>query len=585
MKNLIKLNKLLTIDQKKKTFYLSLFILLGIFFEMSGIGILIPIMTIVLKNSESFSNKYINNTYLLLGKPKHSTLILYSMFFIIIFFTLKYFYLLYLNKKQAFFSTSLSSDFSKKLFNGYMNMPYTFHLIRNSSILLRNIQVEVYQITTVTQAYISLFMEISVILGLFVMLIIIEPLGALTVAFFLFLSSFLFHQKNKKKLFNWGLERKIASSGMNKFILEGLGGVKDIKFLGRESYFVSRYEQHNNQYSIINANVIYLSQIPRIFLEFLSIYGLVLMILLQIFRSRPTEDLIPILSMFLAASFRLIPSINKIMASIQSIKFTKPVVDGIIEEFKIIDSKKSIVKNETLKISTLNFENNIEIKNLSFQYESTSKFILKNINLNIKKGSAIGFIGSSGSGKSTLIDIILGILTPSEGNIFIDKIDVNENLRLWQNLLGYVPQSIFLSDESIRNNIAFGIEEKLINEEQIQEAIQMADLQDFINSLPKGIETVVGERGVRLSGGQRQRIGIARALYYNPQIIIFDEATSALDASTEDNVMDSINKLKNIKTMIIVAHRLSTLSKCDIIYELSDGTVIKSLTSGELFKK
>jgi ABC-type bacteriocin/lantibiotic exporter with double-glycine peptidase domain len=306
---------------------------------------------------------------------------------------------------------------------------------------------------------------------------------------------------------------------------------------------------------------------------------------LQIFRSRPTEDLIPILSMFLAASFRLIPSINKIMASIQSIKFTKPVVDGIIEEFKIIDSKKSIVKNETLKISTLNFENNIEIKNLSFQYESTSKFILKNINLNIKKGSAIGFIGSSGSGKSTLIDIILGILTPSEGNIFIDKIDVNENLRLWQNLLGYVPQSIFLSDESIRNNIAFGIEEKLINEEQIQEAIQMADLQDFINSLPKGIETVVGERGVRLSGGQRQRIGIARALYYNPQIIIFDEATSALDASTEDNVMDSINKLKNIKTMIIVAHRLSTLSKCDIIYELSDGTVIKSLTSGELFKK
>jgi ABC-type multidrug transport system fused ATPase/permease subunit len=585
MKNLIKLNKLLTIDQKKKTFYLSLFILLGIFFEMSGIGILIPIMTIVLKNSESFSNKYINNTYLLLGKPKHSTLILYSMFFIIIFFTLKYFYLLYLNKKQAFFSTSLSSDFSKKLFNGYMNMPYTFHLIRNSSILLRNIQVEVYQITTVTQAYISLFMEISVILGLFVMLIIIEPLGALTVAFFLFLSSFLFHQKNKKKLFNWGLERKIASSGMNKFILEGLGGVKDIKFLGRESYFVSRYEQHNNQYSIINANVIYLSQIPRIFLEFLSIYGLVLMILLQIFRSRPTEDLIPILSMFLAASFRLIPSINKIMASIQSIKFTKPVVDGIIEEFKIIDSKKSIVKNETLKISTLNFENNIEIKNLNFQYESTSKVILKNINLNIKKGSAIGFIGSSGSGKSTLIDIILGILTPSEGNIFIDKIDINDNLRLWQNLLGYVPQSIFLSDESIRNNIAFGIEEELINEEQIQKAIQMSDLEDFINSLPKGIETIVGERGVRLSGGQRQRIGIARALYYNPQIIIFDEATSALDAATEDNVMDSINKLKSIKTMIIVAHRLSTLSKCDVIYELSDGSVIKSLTPDGLFKK
>jgi len=544
---------------------------------MAGIGLLIPIMSIVLKADLVFTNKHLYSLFIFLGKPNHEKFITLLLSSILFFFTVKYFYLLFLNKKQTFFSTSLSSDLSQKLFNGYMKLPYSFHLNNNSAILLRNIQIEVYQITTVTQAFINLFMELSVIVGMIMMLFLIEPLGAFCVAIFLLITASLFHQKNKKNIYNWGVKRKISSSKMNKYILEGLGGVKDIKFLGRESYFINRYQNHNVEYSIINANSIFLSQVPRLYLELLSIFALVFMIIIQIYQGRSTEELIPILSMFLAASFRLIPSVNKILAALQSIKFTKPVVEGLVKEFELINNNTNDNKIRNTIEDPLKFNSTIEIINLDYKYPNNDNLTLNQINLKIFKGTTIGLIGSSGSGKSTLIDIILGILKCKNNDILIDGVSINNNLRNWQNKLGYVPQMIFLSDETIRKNIAFGIEDELIDDEKIEIALKLSNLKNFISTLPDGIETVVGERGVRLSGGQRQRIGIARALYYNPEVIIFDEATSALDHKTEESVMESINELKKLKTMIIVAHRLTTLKKCDIIYELKNGKLLKQI--------
>ncbi len=577
MKTIKQLNQLLTISQKRKVIILSFFIIFGILFEMAGIGLLIPTMSIVLKADMVYTNRHLYSLFIFLGKPNHINFITLLLSFILVFFSAKYFYLLFLNKKQTFFSTSLSSDLSQKLFNGYMKLPYAFHLNNNSAILLRNIQIEVYQITTVTQAFINLFMELSVISGLIIMLVLIEPIGAFCVAAFLLITASIFHQKNKKNIYNWGVKRKVTSSKMNKYILEGLGGVKDIKFLGRESYFINRYQNHNVEYSTINANFIFLSQVPRLYLELLSIFALVFMIIIQIYQGRSTEELIPILSMFLAASFRLIPSVNKILAALQSIKFTKPVIEGLVKEFELI---KNNINHDYIRNNIenpLKFNSTIEINNLDYKYSNNDNLTLNQISLKIYKGTTIGLIGSSGSGKSTLIDIILGILKCKNNEILIDGFSINNNLRNWQNMLGYVPQMIFLSDETIRKNIAFGIEDELIDDEKIEIALKLSNLKNFINTLPDGIETVVGERGVRLSGGQRQRIGIARALYYNPEVIIFDEATSALDHKTEESVMESINELKKLKTMIIVAHRLSTLKKCDIIYELKNGKLVNQI--------
>jgi ABC-type multidrug transport system fused ATPase/permease subunit len=577
MKTIKQLNQLLTTSQKRKVIILSFFIIFGILFEMAGIGLLIPIISIVLKTDLVYTNRHLYSLFIFLGKPNHLKFITLLLSFILVFFTVKYFYLLFLNKKQTFFSSSLSSDLSRKLFNGYMKLPYTFHLNNNSAVLLRNIQIEVYQITTVTQAFINLFMELSVIAGLIIMLVLIEPLGAFCVAAFLLITASIFHQKNKKNIYNWGVKRKVTSSKMNKYILEGLGGVKDIKFLGRESYFINRYQNHNVEYSTINANFIFLSQVPRLYLELLSIFALVFMIIIQIYQGRSTEELIPILSMFLAASFRLIPSVNKILAALQSIKFTKPVVEGLVKEFELI--KNNTIHNDIQNNieNPLKFNSTIEINNLNYKYSNNDNLTLNQISLKIYKGTTIGLIGSSGSGKSTLIDIILGILKCKNNEILIDGVSINDNLRNWQNKLGYVPQMIFLSDETIRKNIAFGIEDERIDDEKIEIALKLSNLKNFINTLPDGIETIVGERGVRLSGGQRQRIGIARALYYNPEVIIFDEATSALDHKTEESVMESINELKKLKTMIIVAHRLSTLKKCDIIYELRNGKLLNQI--------
>jgi len=570
-----KIFNLLNHQQKKNAIFLSLFIMIGIILEMGGIGILIPVMSIILKTDDSYENSILKFIFELLGRPARQDFILILLFVIGLFYSVKYYFLVFLNYKQAIFSNSLSASFSQELFEGYMKLPYQFHLNRNSSLLLRNIQVEVYQITTVTQAFINLFMEFSVIIGMMIMLLIVEPIGAISTAVFLFFSSTYFHQRNKNKLLQWGIKRKNSSSYMNKYILEGLGGVKDIKFLGRESFFVDSYKKYSDEYSSINANVNFLSQIPRLYLELLSVFALIIMILIQLLQSNSTEEIIPILSLFLAASFRLIPSTNKIMSSLQSIKFNKPVVEGIYDEFQLI--RKNRKDNISAIYSTLNleFEKNIIFEDVEFCYEGSQKPSISSFNVEIKKGSIVGIFGSSGAGKSTLIDIILGILSPTSGKLFVDGVLVfNNNLDSWQRKMGYVPQSIFLSDESIRRNIAFGIDEEKIDESKIFNAIKLAKLEEFVDNLPNGLDTFVGERGVRISGGQRQRIGIARALYNDPPILIFDEATSALDLETEKYVMDSINNLRKIKTLIIVAHRLSTLSKCDIVYELKMGNIV-----------
>ena len=296
-----------------------------------------------------------------------------------------------------------------------------------------------------------------------------------------------------------------------------------------------------------------------------------ILLFLMLMGGQSINAIIPTLGLFAAASFRLMPSANKILGNIQELRYAKPVVDTSYEEINKISDRKI---NDQLN-GNLNFKKYINIEEIHHTYEGTSKKTLDKININIPFGTLVGFVGESGSGKSTLIDIILGLLSPTKGSIKVDNIDIKENLRGWQNQIGYVPQEIFLTDDTLRRNVAFAIPDDKISNQSVDEAIKNANLDEFVRSLPKGLETMVGERGVRLSGGQRQRIGIARALYHKPNILVLDEATSSLDTDTEKEIMEGIFKLKKNKTVLIVAHRLSTVSICDELFKLDKGKIIQ----------
>lgn len=566
-----KLFYLLSSDQKKKVVILCIFMFIGMLFEMAGLGILLPIMSLMLNPDIGSTYPSIRPFLNFLGNPTQERLVLYGLIILIGFYLIKLVFLGFLSWRQSKFAAELSGELSKKLFKGYLLQPYSFHLQRNSAELIRNIQTEINQFQLVMGAIVLLCIEFTQILGLVAVLIIAEPMGAIIVSIFMYLASILFNKLTKKRLLDWGKQRQLHAERINQHLFQGLGGAKDMKLLGREKYFLDKYEMHNTANAKISSKVGTFYLLPRLYFELLAILGLAGMIIVMILQKKDLGLLVPTLGIFAAAAFRMIPSFNRIMSSIQQVQFAKPVVNVLYDEFKNLSKSKTT--SSFSSSNRLPFLEELVIQNLIYQYPDSKTFALDNINVSIRRGDSVAFIGPSGSGKSTLIDIILGLLTPPSGKILIDGKNIYENLRDWQNNIGYVPQTIYLTDDSLLKNIAFGIEDDQINHEAISRVIKAAQLDNFIAELPGGIETLVGERGVRLSGGQRQRIGIARALYHEPTVLVLDEATSALDTDTETSVMEAIDALHGEITIIIVAHRLSTLKNCDFIYTIEKGHI------------
>ena len=574
-----KLSFLLSNSHKKKLIYLSFFILLGIFFEMIGLGIMIPALGVILNPDISNSHPSLVPILNFIGNPDQKLLVLYGMCSLVLVYLIKTIYLMFLAWKQAIISSNLSSYLAQKLFQGYLDLPYSFHLERNSSDLIRNIQSEVNLFNTVSIALIGLTTEISAIFGVALMLFIVEPIGAISVALFLFIFAFAFHRITRKKLLFWGEKRQFVEGKMARYLHEGFGSIKISKIMGKTRYFYEHFSDNNNQKSEIFAKATTLQQFPRLYLELLAVIALSAFIFFMLYTGQSLDVLLPTLSVFVVAAFRLMPSLNRIMGGLQNIRYAKPVVELLYEEFNKIEINKK--KSNNNEIPTLNFNKNIIIHELNFCYDLNlrNKLALKSISLIINKGESIGIIGSSGSGKSTLVDIIIGVLKPQSGFIKVDNVDIYDNLNSWQSYIGYVPQYIYLTDDTIINNIAFGLPPEKINNHAVFEALKGAQLLDFIDSLPEGLSTIVGEQGVQLSGGQRQRIGIARALYNNPEILILDEATSALDLQTELGVMNAIIPMKGTKTILIIAHRLSTIKHCDRVYKLNSGMIVEELVN------
>jgi len=557
----------------QKNFILLIFcMLLGAALETLGITLIIPLIGIVL--SEDFIlPEFLLRILPFLELSTQQEIVVYAVCFFISFYIFKSLYLGLLVYIQTKFAYSIQRNISTRLYRTYLDQSYSFHLNKNSGHIISNTITESMQFAMAFTSPLLYFLtDIFIILGIFILLLLIEPLGALTILVIFLSGSISFYSFSKDKASKWGEVRQEQEAKRIQTAQQGINGIKDVKLYGFESTF-AKYFSTSTHISLTSGRLqTTLQGMPKIFFEFLTVIALSGLILLLSFSDMPSAEIISILGVFAMSAFKLLPSVARLITNIQAFRFGMPVVDIIEKELML-----EVTEADNKISSKLKYKDSIVLDNISFLYESSERSALKNIHLNVKAGQTIGFIGSSGAGKSTLIDIILGLLTPSKGQILVDNQLINEtNLKAWQKKIGYVSQSIYLLDDTFRKNIAFGLSDEDIDEEKIKHAIQLAQLDQFIASLPDKLETFVGESGVRISGGQRQRIGIARALYNDPDILVLDEATSALDINTELEVMNSIRSLHGQKTIIIIAHRLSTVKNCDYVYKLDDGSIIQS---------
>lgn len=563
---------LLSQKQKKRALILLFLMFIGMGLETIGVGLVVPVISLMTQSN--FSEKYqvIQDLLIYFNHPTQSQIVTGAMVFLVVIYLLKNVFLAFLAWQQSHFIFDVQKEVSQRLFNTYMHQPYVFHLQRNSAQLIRNVTIESSLLTVSINSALVILTESLVILGIAILLLLIEPVGAALVVMILIVAGYTFLKMTRRMILDWGKARQHHEGMRIQHLQQGLGGIKDVILMKRQLNFQQEYQVHNIASATVGGHQSALQQFPRLWLEFLAILGLAVLVIVMLKDAASTNNILPTLGLFAAAAFRLIPSANRMVSAIQSLRYGLPVVNTLYSELKSepVKVESSILTDDFPG----EFRDSIKIENVCFSYPSSNKKTLEKVSFNIKKGESIGFIGASGSGKSTMIDILLGLIQPQFGQVLVDDCDIFKNPRNWQKHIGYVPQSIFLTDDTLRRNVAFGLAENQIDDTAVECAIKMAQMEDFINTLPEGLKTTVGERGIKLSGGQRQRIGIARALYHDPQVLILDEATSALDNATEQEVMLAIRALHGTKTIIIVAHRLSTVAHCDYLYRFNKGRIV-----------
>ena len=575
--------RILDPSARKKVVLLFVLILIGTFLEIFSIGMFVPILSSLVVSDFASTHPTIVSWLPLLGHLSQKDLIILGISSISILYFIKFIYFILLIRIQGSFVYGVQAKLSQNLFKSYIYKPYIFHLQENSAQLIRNATTEVGVYSGILSAGLNLITEALVLVGIVAVLLYVQPFSTLVIASSLFLSLYLYQYFTRGHILRWGQERQYHEGKRIQFLQQGFGGIKDSKLLGREGYFIKQYNSSTFRVADVGRKQYVLQQIPRYWLELLVMVVLSLLVLTTILQSKPFEEIIPIIGLFSIASFRMMPSSNRILNSLQRIRHGIPVISLISREINLL--REGLETKELDNDSNFNFSNYIQLEKVSFSYPSSEIQSITDINIKITKGDFVGIIGSSGAGKSTLVDIILGLLHPQIGVISVDGFNIHNNLKNWQYRIGYVPQSIYLTDDTLKRNIAFGVDDRKIDDEALKMAITSAQLLEFIDSLPKGLETIVGERGMRISGGQRQRIGIARALYHNPEVLVLDEATSSLDVATEKKIMKSINLLIGSKTIIIISHRYTTVSDCSHIYKIDKGEVVQDGTYSELIEK
>jgi ABC-type multidrug transport system fused ATPase/permease subunit len=576
MNALARLWGILTPAQRVSAFGLLGLMIVAMLLEMVGLGLVVPALGLMATDVPARPSPALAAWLNWLGNPSRSVLLLGGLATMLGLYAFKAAFLLMIAWRQNIVIHRVQCGLAERLFVTYLAQPWEFHLQRNSSLLIRNIG-DVGQLTSLLGTTLGTLAELLVMAGVVALLIWFEPIGAITVACVAVISMVVLEKVTASRLRHWGREAQRHGGTASKHLVEGLHAAKEIKVGGREPAFIEQYAHHNSRRGAFQAKQSVAASLPRLWFELVAVVSLCALTAVLVWQGKPTKEMIPALGLFAVAAFRMLPSVNKLSMGLQSLSYLSAVIDTVTAELALPVPAADDTGGEPVV-----FRDAIELDDVTFRYPAAAGPALVDVRISIPHGSSVGLIGGSGAGKSTLVDIVLGLLEPTAGGVIVDGRDIRGRIRGWQRLVGYVPQAIYLSDDTIRRNVAFGLRDHEIDAAAVARALASAQLDAFVSSLPDGVDTLVGDRGVRLSGGQRQRIGIARALYHDPELLVLDEATSALDSETERGVMDAIECLHGAKTLLIVAHRLTTVERCDLIYRLDHGRVLQSGTFAEV---
>lgn len=568
--------------QKKQCIGAFIAMLIAAIFETLGVSVVIPFIVSMIQPEVLIQNKYVAGFMELFHVMTTTGLMLLMAFGVIFIYILKNVVILISNYIQICFRNNLERDLSVLMLDSYMKRPYTYFLEVNSGEILRGVNSDISGVAQIVDGFFAFFSELLTFGLICAFLIYLNPIIALGLIVAISVCAVLIVFGFKGRINRLGKKAREVFARRYEYANQAVGGIKEITVMQRRECFTRQYAEASEVAARCNTSYQFTSRVPNKIIEIAFIASIVLMCTIGLKGELDIVAIMPQLSAIAVACVRVLPSVSTMTSSINTLVYYRMTLDSACENVKKAEEYEKWQQEYRREKVTEDIEyedkaslgNGITIKQIKWKYENTTKYVLNDLSLEIKKGEAIGLVGESGAGKSTLADIILGLLKPQEGLVMADGIDIFAMPKQWAKMIGYVPQVVFLADDTIRNNIAFGLSEDQIDERLVWQALEQAQLKSFVEKLPEGLNTIVGERGIKFSGGQRQRVAIARALYYNPEILVLDEATSALDTETETAVMEAIDALQGHKTLIIVAHRLTTIRNCDKIYEIKDGKAI-----------
>lgn len=578
LKILKKMNRLLDAKQKRLMVLIVFLMLIGGILESLSISVVIPVIEVLLDPEAVVNNKYMAWLYNALHLQSNTQFTIVMMLALIAAFVLKNLFLFFQNVVQLRFVYTNQFATSRKMMINFMNRPYEYYLNADTAVIQRSITSDVNNMYGLILSLLQLVSEAVVFACLVAVLLAVDAQMILTIAALLIVVLLLIKVVIKPIMVKAGQENQDYYSGLFKWIEQSVMGIKEIKIANKEQYFINEYGKCGLGY--VNAVQRYnlYNSTPRLLIETVCIAGLVLYMMIIMLQGATVTELLPQLTTFGLAAMRLIPSANRINNYLTSISYFEPFFMGVSDNLQEDIHDNSIVYDATAyehakKVDKMDIKQEIALCDITYKYPNTETMIFDHADMTIPIGAAVGIVGTSGSGKTTIVDVMLGLLQLQSGRILADGVDVKTNYEGWLKNIGYIPQTIFMIDSTIRKNVAFGFADEDIDDERVWEVLKEAQLDEFVRGLPEGLETGIGERGIRISGGQRQRIGIARALYEDPEVLVLDEATSALDNDTEAAIMESINRLHGKKTLVIIAHRLQTIEKCDMVFRVANGKI------------
>ena len=577
-KILTKMNRLLDAKQKRLMVLIIFLMLIGGILESLSISVVIPVIEVLLDPEAVVKSKYFAALYNALGLTSVTQFTIVMMLALIGAFVLKNLFLFLQNVVQLRFVYTNQFATSRKMMINFMNRPYEYYLNADTAVIQRSITSDVNNMYGLILAFLQLISEAVVFTCLVAVLLVVDAMMIMTIAALLLFVLILIKVVIKPIMVKAGQENQDFYSGLFKWIEQSVMGIKEIKIANKEQYFINEYAKCGFGY--VNAVQKYnlYNSTPRLLIETVCIAGLVIYMLIVMLQGASVTEMMPQLTTFGLAAMRLIPSANRINNHLTSISYFEPFFMGVSDNLQEDIHDNAVVYDveayaQAKEVDKMDVKREITLQDITYKYPNSEAFIFNHADMTVPIGSAVGIVGSSGSGKTTIVDVMLGLLQLQTGTILADGVDVQTNYEGWLKNIGYIPQTIFMIDSTIRKNVAFGIADENIDDNRVWEVLKEAQLDEFVRSLPEGLDTGIGERGIRISGGQRQRIGIARALYEDPEVLVLDEATSALDNDTEAAIMESINRLHGKKTLVIIAHRLQTIEKCDMVFRVENGKI------------